>query len=295
MGARPLPLDPLGGGRLWRAPRYGAGDRTGGGKVPVQGLQQVPEGARVTRGDLVQQASTETRMALVLGLAAELGEAQQPERGARCAGGDWGVLEVLAPCDQSFAIGAVEKKPPRSGSAKRAISLARRAAWPAHTSAPRRWPRTARSWPRAEGIVLEIGADLGLAVRCRCAAAGPDSSRISAAGTLRSRWPHRGSAALAERRAASASAQTISAFQLVRRLSSSPGRTRPSRAASSVVRMRSRTAQSGPRAAVREHVEAGLGMVRGRRSCPARSPPSQAIAASASSPSSSRSSRARHT
>ena len=113
---------PAGGAGL--DPRDGAGDRPRRGR----GASAAPAaGARRRVGcagrDLGHRRSTESAWLLVALLAAELAEAQQAERGARGAGGDRGVLEVLAPRDQRLRRRtAVEKKPPRSGSAKRAIS-----------------------------------------------------------------------------------------------------------------------------------------------------------------------------
>ena len=61
---------------------------------------------------------------------------------------------------------------------------------------------------------------------------------------------------------ASASAEIISAFQLVRRLSSSPGLVRWARACSSRSRIRCTRRLVGARAAILEHVQAGPGVVR---------------------------------
>ncbi len=68
-----------------RGRRDRAGDRARRGEVQVERLQQVPERGRVAGGDLASSAEHRDRVALVVGLAGELRQAQQPDRGARGA------------------------------------------------------------------------------------------------------------------------------------------------------------------------------------------------------------------
>jgi hypothetical protein len=72
--------------------------------MPVQGLQHVPERAGMAWRDLGDERQGPERVALVVLVAGELRQAQQPDGGAGGAGRDRGVVEVLAPDDQRFAV-----------------------------------------------------------------------------------------------------------------------------------------------------------------------------------------------
>ena len=124
LGARPLPVDPVGTGDR-------AGDRAHRGEVPVHRLQRVGERGRVARRDVTQQREHRDRVALILALARQLGQAQQADRGARRRPRGWGCPQ--APCVARSGL----RRPRRSRRSRRARdrrsgrSSRRRARWPA--------------------------------------------------------------------------------------------------------------------------------------------------------------------
>src|ERR1700722_3794709 len=85
--------------------RHRAGDWARRGQAPVHRLQQVAKGSWVPWGDRVQQRYDSCAIALIALLTRQLRETQQSHRGARSAGRDWRVLQLLAPGDQLFAVG----------------------------------------------------------------------------------------------------------------------------------------------------------------------------------------------
>ena len=80
-----------------------ATSRTGASEE-VDRAQQVAERERVLRDDLDQQRDQRRAACLVALLAGHPRQAQQAERGGRAAGGDRGVLEVLAAGDQARVV-----------------------------------------------------------------------------------------------------------------------------------------------------------------------------------------------
>ena len=72
--------------------------------MEVERLQQVAEGRRVARRELVEQAQLAERGVLVARLAGQGREPQQAERGGRAARRDRRVLEVLAARDERLVV-----------------------------------------------------------------------------------------------------------------------------------------------------------------------------------------------
>ena len=109
-----------------------------------------PNARRVARRDLAHKRERAERLALVLvPRRVSCGEAQQAHRGARGAGGDRRVLEVLAPRDQRFAVGGGREEAAALGVGEARDHRVGERVAPRGTSAPRRSLRTARSAPRA--------------------------------------------------------------------------------------------------------------------------------------------------
>ena len=136
-------------GRARRA-RDRAGDRPRRREVPVQRLQQVPEGARVARRDLVEQrAAPRARGARIRARRVSWDRRSRPSAALEAPEGIGESSRSLRRAISASWSTAVEKKPPRSGSAKRAIISSASVARLRETSAPRRSLRTARAAPRA--------------------------------------------------------------------------------------------------------------------------------------------------
>ncbi len=288
MGARPLPGDPVGGAfgpvtraalrlRQWAGKAGALHSRTGtaqaigraGARLPVHRLQQVAEGARVARGDLARAAHRAERRGLVAlaRRSAGRGAAGRAPRSRRPRGSGVSSRSLRRAISASPSE-AVEKKPPRSGSAKRSISrvgerdrLLEPALLAGRFEQARSAPRAGTRGPRGRRRSSR-------GRRCRCAAAG----RARRASRAR-RTPRRRSRRLSARRRglagsgrssssaapASASAAIISAFQLVRRLSSSAGRRALLARARAAARGSARAASgAGLRPARVQHVQPGL-------------------------------------
>ncbi len=127
-------------------------------------LQQMPERLRVARRELVREPQHRERVALVALLAGQLPQALEPERGARAAGGDGAVLQLLAPRDQRFAVGGGGEEPSvlRVGEARDQLVRERaRLLEPALLAA--RFEQREQGLEQ-ERVVLEVGADARLAV-----------------------------------------------------------------------------------------------------------------------------------
>ncbi len=127
-------------------------------------LQHVPERGGMARRDLGYERDRAERVALVLLVAGELGEAQQADGCAGGAGGDGGVLEVLAPDDQRFAVcgGREETALLGVGEAGDHLVGQRHGLVKPALLAGGFEQRDQRL--QQEGVVLEVGVDLGLAV-----------------------------------------------------------------------------------------------------------------------------------
>ena len=217
-----------------------------------------------------------------LGSPVSWAEAQQAERGARGAGRDRRVLEVLAARDQRLRRRRRSRRSRRARGRRSARSARRRAPCAAQEPAllAGRFEQRQQRLEQ-EGVVLEVGVDLGAARRCRCAAAARRASRMLAQHELRAgaSAARPCSAARRARAPASASArdhQRVPARQalVVERRAHARSRGRQQPRADALARLRSGLRARGPGARSAPARDGG-----GRGSCPARSAPSQAIAA----------------
>ena len=143
---------------------------------------------------------------------------------------------------------AVEKKPPRSGSAKRSSIVSASAARLDEPARRRTSPRTASAAPRA-GTRGPPGRRPACARPVVEGAQQPTGrvAQVAQHERRRMRPRRRGSRGRSSTAPASASAEIISAFQAVRRLSSSPGRTRSVARAAAASALISASRRSGLR------------------------------------------------
>ncbi len=149
-------------------------------------LQHVTERAGVARRDLAQQPQHGEARDARTRLAGELGQAQQPDGGARGAGGNGGVLEVLAPHDQLFAVGGggEEAAVLLVGEARDQLVGQLACVLEPALLAARFKQRQQRL--QQEGVVLQVGADLGLAVVVGAQQTAVCSRACSSSGSPRS-------------------------------------------------------------------------------------------------------------
>src|SRR5205823_7985968 len=134
-------------------------------QVPVQRLQQRPEGGGMPRSDLVQQSQDRDGVALVALLAGQLRQAQQAQRGARAAGGNRRVLELLAPHDQGFLlVGGGREEAAALGVGKAPDQLLGEARGLGQPALLARGFEQRDQRLEQEGIILEVARDLRLPV-----------------------------------------------------------------------------------------------------------------------------------
>ena len=162
-------------------------DLADGGEVEVERLEEVGERLRVAGREAVQQPQHADGPLLVVVLAGQRGEAQQPVGHARVAGRDRVVLEVLAPGDEPLVVGRRSRRSRRARRRRSARSSCRRARARRRTSAARRSPRRGSAAPRA-GRRGPRGRRSGCpAPSFQVRSSRPSPSRSSRARTRRSR------------------------------------------------------------------------------------------------------------